>query len=152
MDIVLTGIDVCGALISDGTQSTLLRPSKWLAPDCREDDAAHLFNATQPPDMHANYTNQAIPADPLSALGSHFLEPTLPHCLHPSFKYYPKARQTAACPYDSGLVARVTNLRHFARKPTSGMSEQCHPTALDSRALIQSRFRACNNNRYHPED
>lgn len=47
--------DLCGALISDGTQSTLLRPSKWLAPDCHEDDAAQLFQAAQSPDMHANY-------------------------------------------------------------------------------------------------
>lgn len=48
-------IDLCGALISDGTQSTLLRPSKWLAPDCHEDDAAQLFQAAHSPDMHANY-------------------------------------------------------------------------------------------------
>ncbi|KAJ6104799.1 hypothetical protein N7523_011119 [Penicillium sp. IBT 18751x] len=48
-------MDVCGALISDGTQSTLLRPSKWLAPDCHEDDAAQLFEAAQSPDMQANY-------------------------------------------------------------------------------------------------
>lgn len=47
--------DLCGALISDGTQSTLLRPSKWLAPGCHEDDAAQLFQAAQSPDMHANY-------------------------------------------------------------------------------------------------
>ncbi|OOQ83938.1 putative C6 transcription factor [Penicillium brasilianum] len=48
-------MDLCGALISDGTQSTLLRPSKWLAPDCPEEDAAQLFQAAQSPDMHANY-------------------------------------------------------------------------------------------------
>ncbi|KAJ5327622.1 hypothetical protein MYU51_009391 [Penicillium brevicompactum] len=48
-------MDLCGALISDGTQSTLLRPSKWLAPGCREEDAAQLFQAAQSPDMHANY-------------------------------------------------------------------------------------------------
>ncbi|KAJ5287920.1 hypothetical protein N7478_003606 [Penicillium angulare] len=48
-------MDLCGALISDGTQSTLLRPSKWLGPDCHEDDAARLFQAAQSPDMHANY-------------------------------------------------------------------------------------------------
>ncbi|KAF3024701.1 hypothetical protein E8E15_010169 [Penicillium rubens] len=48
-------MDLCGALISDGTQSTLLRPSKWLAPGCHEDDAAQLFKAAQSPDMHANY-------------------------------------------------------------------------------------------------
>lgn len=55
MNVLLMGIDVCGALISDGTQSTLLRPSKWLAPDCHEDDVASLFQAFQSPDMHANY-------------------------------------------------------------------------------------------------
>ncbi|KAJ5440442.1 Protein of unknown function DUF3468 [Penicillium cf. griseofulvum] len=48
-------MDLCGALISDGTQSTLLRPSKWLAPGYHEDDAAQLFEAAQSPDMHANY-------------------------------------------------------------------------------------------------
>ncbi|KAJ5503734.1 hypothetical protein N7463_006608 [Penicillium fimorum] len=48
-------MDLCGALISDGTQSTLLRPSKWLAPGCHEDDAARLFESAQSPDMHANY-------------------------------------------------------------------------------------------------
>ncbi|KAJ5727448.1 hypothetical protein N7493_005268 [Penicillium malachiteum] len=48
-------MDVCGALISDGTKSTLLRPSKWLAPDCHEDDVPRLFQAAQSPDMHANY-------------------------------------------------------------------------------------------------
>ncbi|KAJ6043293.1 uncharacterized protein N7446_001489 [Penicillium canescens] len=48
-------MDVCGALISDGTQSTLLRPSKWLAPGCHIDDAAQLFQAAKSPDMHANY-------------------------------------------------------------------------------------------------
>ncbi|KAJ6095436.1 hypothetical protein N7486_006182 [Penicillium sp. IBT 16267x] len=48
-------MDVCGALISDGTESTLLRPSKWLTPDCNEEDAARLFRAAQSPDMHANY-------------------------------------------------------------------------------------------------
>lgn len=48
-------VDLCGALISDGTQSTLLRPQKWLASDCHEDDAPGLFQAVQSPDMHANY-------------------------------------------------------------------------------------------------
>lgn len=48
-------LDLCGALISDGTQSTLLRPAKWLAPDCHEDDAARLFQEAKSPDMHANY-------------------------------------------------------------------------------------------------
>ncbi|KAJ5683564.1 hypothetical protein N7462_006729 [Penicillium macrosclerotiorum] len=48
-------MDLCGALISDGTQSTLLRPRKWLAPNCHEDDAAQLFQAARSPDMHANY-------------------------------------------------------------------------------------------------
>ena len=52
---MLTLVDLCGALISDGTESTLLRPSKWLAPGCQEDDASRLFQASQSPDMHANY-------------------------------------------------------------------------------------------------
>lgn len=55
LELFLTDIDVCGALISDGTESTLLRPSKWLAPHCNDEDAARLFQAAQSPDMHANY-------------------------------------------------------------------------------------------------
>ncbi|KAJ5682125.1 uncharacterized protein N7477_002065 [Penicillium maclennaniae] len=39
----------------DKQVSTLLRPSKWLAPDCHEDDAAQRFKAAQSPDMQANY-------------------------------------------------------------------------------------------------
>lgn len=52
---MLISIDVCCALISDGTQSTLLRPSKWLAPGCHNEEASQLFQAAQSPDMHANH-------------------------------------------------------------------------------------------------
>lgn len=47
--------DLCGALISDGTQTTLLHPSKWLPSGFNEDDAYRLFNDARSPDMHANY-------------------------------------------------------------------------------------------------
>ncbi|KAF7595597.1 hypothetical protein BBP40_005343 [Aspergillus hancockii] len=48
-------MDLCGALISDGTQTTLLHPSKWLPPGCQEEDAYQLFQNVKSPDMHANY-------------------------------------------------------------------------------------------------
>ncbi|KAE8386203.1 fungal-specific transcription factor domain-containing protein [Aspergillus alliaceus] len=48
-------MDLCGALISDGTQTTLLHPSKWLPPGCQEEDAYRLFQDVKSPDMHANY-------------------------------------------------------------------------------------------------
>ncbi|OJJ29740.1 hypothetical protein ASPWEDRAFT_296046 [Aspergillus wentii DTO 134E9] len=48
-------MDLCGALISDGTQSTLLKPSKWLGPGWEDDQAARLFHDARSPDMHANY-------------------------------------------------------------------------------------------------
>lgn len=54
-DELLIRLDVCGALISDGIESTLLKPIKWLAPGCHEEDAAQLFQAAKSPDMHANY-------------------------------------------------------------------------------------------------
>ncbi|RHZ62354.1 hypothetical protein CDV55_106372 [Aspergillus turcosus] len=48
-------MDLCGALISDGIQTTLLPPSKWI-PQCYcEEDAHGLFQASMSPDMHANY-------------------------------------------------------------------------------------------------
>ena len=46
---------MCGALISDGTQTTLLHPSKWLPGGCKEADAYRLFQSVKSPDMHANY-------------------------------------------------------------------------------------------------
>lgn len=55
MLICLTRADLCGALISDGTQSTLLKPSKWLGPGYDDHDAARLFQNNRSPDMHANY-------------------------------------------------------------------------------------------------
>lgn len=51
----LTTTDLCGALISDGTQSTLLKPSKWLAPGWHDHEASRLFQEHRSPDMHANY-------------------------------------------------------------------------------------------------
>ncbi|TLD03217.1 uncharacterized protein PgNI_12424 [Pyricularia grisea] len=50
-------MDLCGALISDGTQSTLVPLSRW-APSVAIDnaqDVAGLFCASKDPDMHANY-------------------------------------------------------------------------------------------------
>ncbi|KAI3090919.1 transcriptional regulator family: Fungal Specific TF [Aspergillus niger] len=48
-------MDLCGALISDGTQTTLLHPSKWLPEGYRTEDAHQLFQSVKSPDMHANY-------------------------------------------------------------------------------------------------
>ncbi|GES59329.1 C6 transcription factor [Aspergillus terreus] len=48
-------MDLCGALISDGTQTTLLHPSKWIPPGYQEADAHTLFRDVKSPDMHANY-------------------------------------------------------------------------------------------------
>lgn len=48
-------IDLCGALISDGTRTTVLHPSKWLPLGCQEEDAYRLFKEARTPDMHANY-------------------------------------------------------------------------------------------------
>ncbi|KAF2261210.1 hypothetical protein CC78DRAFT_608648 [Lojkania enalia] len=48
-------MDVCGALISDGTEGTLLKPSKWLPENETEDVAESLFRSTSSPDMYANF-------------------------------------------------------------------------------------------------
>ncbi|KAH8899978.1 hypothetical protein GQ53DRAFT_633710 [Thozetella sp. PMI_491] len=48
-------MDLCGALISDGTQSTLVPPPEWLPPGTKQEDARIVFRETQRPDMHANY-------------------------------------------------------------------------------------------------
>ncbi|KAL4775154.1 hypothetical protein BDW60DRAFT_226145 [Aspergillus nidulans var. acristatus] len=48
-------MDLCGALISDGTRTTVLHPSKWLPVGCQEEDAYRLFKEAGTPDMHANY-------------------------------------------------------------------------------------------------
>ncbi|TEA15297.1 Transcription activator AMTR1 [Colletotrichum sidae] len=48
-------MDLCGALISDGTENTLLAPSKWLPTGASHDDARRLFRESGSPDMHANY-------------------------------------------------------------------------------------------------
>jgi len=51
--------DLCGALISDGTESTLLPPSQWLAHTPSSDTVSAsrtLFSGSPHPDMHANYS------------------------------------------------------------------------------------------------
>ncbi|KAL5332977.1 fungal-specific transcription factor domain-containing protein [Aspergillus crustosus] len=48
-------MDLCGALISDSTTTTVLHPSKWLPIGCQEEDAYRLFKEVRTPDMHANY-------------------------------------------------------------------------------------------------
>ncbi|KAI5462353.1 fungal-specific transcription factor domain-containing protein [Mariannaea sp. PMI_226] len=45
-------MDLCGALISDGTQGTLVPLDKWFPPGCTAD----LFQKQRSPDMHANYS------------------------------------------------------------------------------------------------
>ncbi|KAF2465387.1 uncharacterized protein BDR25DRAFT_346247 [Lindgomyces ingoldianus] len=47
-------MDVCGALISDGTESTLVRPSNWLPPNTPDNLVGPLFRNTASPDMYAN--------------------------------------------------------------------------------------------------
>lgn len=51
-------MEVCGAIISNGTQSTVLPLRKWLPDDADEDAAADLFyqSGGQNPDMHANWS------------------------------------------------------------------------------------------------
>lgn len=53
--ILLTAIDVCGALISDGTENTLLQPLSWLPTGATDDDAEALFCSSATPDMYANF-------------------------------------------------------------------------------------------------
>lgn len=48
-------MDVCGALISDGAESTLLKPAKWLPPGTSEELAESMFRSASSPDMYANY-------------------------------------------------------------------------------------------------
>ncbi|GKT84312.1 C6 transcription factor [Colletotrichum tofieldiae] len=47
--------DLCGALISDGTESTLLTPSKWLPSGASHKESYELFHQSRTPDMYANY-------------------------------------------------------------------------------------------------
>ena len=49
-------IDLCGALMSDGTQGPLIEPWRWLAPGVHEAEASRLFAQFRSPDMHANYS------------------------------------------------------------------------------------------------
>jgi hypothetical protein len=51
----LTDLDVCGALISDGTEGTLLKPAQWLPLDTPGQEAEALFRNYSSPDMYANY-------------------------------------------------------------------------------------------------
>lgn len=46
---------MCAALISDGTQSTLLHPAKWLPAGTEAHETRAIFWGSQNPDMHANY-------------------------------------------------------------------------------------------------
>lgn len=46
---------MCGALISDGTESTLLKPSEWLPHGVTDEDAEALFRSSPVPDMYANH-------------------------------------------------------------------------------------------------
>jgi len=48
-------MDLCGALISDGLQATLVALERWLPNDTRLDEAAEAFRSCSSPDMHANY-------------------------------------------------------------------------------------------------
>ncbi|KAH8127120.1 hypothetical protein LI328DRAFT_164174 [Trichoderma asperelloides] len=48
-------MDLCGALISDGTQSTIIPPAVWLPPGTDNLNARQLFSSVKSPDMHANY-------------------------------------------------------------------------------------------------
>ncbi|OIW31511.1 hypothetical protein CONLIGDRAFT_652571 [Coniochaeta ligniaria NRRL 30616] len=48
-------MDLCSALISDGMQGTLFRPSKWLPPNVPYAESRSLFSASRNPDMHANH-------------------------------------------------------------------------------------------------
>jgi len=49
-------LDLCGALISDGTQGTLVPLDKWLPPGSDPNSAADIFRDHRSPDMHANYS------------------------------------------------------------------------------------------------
>ncbi|KAH7368814.1 C6 zinc finger protein [Plectosphaerella cucumerina] len=48
-------MDLCGALISEGTENTLLQPAKWLPQGTPHHAARDLFRQAASPDMHANY-------------------------------------------------------------------------------------------------
>ncbi|KAH7034575.1 uncharacterized protein B0I36DRAFT_82188 [Microdochium trichocladiopsis] len=48
--------DLCGALISDGLESTLVPPSKWLPPGSDMREARQLYLSCNHPDMYANYS------------------------------------------------------------------------------------------------
>ncbi|KAJ9224960.1 transcriptional regulator family: Fungal Specific TF [Paecilomyces variotii] len=50
-----TRMDLCGALISDGTESTLLHLEKWLPPGTHENRVRKLFCDAGSDDMYANY-------------------------------------------------------------------------------------------------
>ena len=52
---VLSLLDLCGALISDGTQAPLVPMDKWLLPTMEHAASSELFRQNRSPDMHANY-------------------------------------------------------------------------------------------------
>lgn len=47
--------DLCGALISDGTEATLLDLSNWVPNQTPQSEVANTFARSAVPDMHANY-------------------------------------------------------------------------------------------------
>jgi hypothetical protein len=48
-------MDVCGALISDRTECTLLKPSQWLSPGVSDAVAESIFRSSSSSDMYANF-------------------------------------------------------------------------------------------------
>ncbi|KAI9159106.1 C6 zinc finger domain-containing [Paramyrothecium foliicola] len=48
-------MDLCGALISEGTQRTMVPLEEWLPPNAQLENANEVFLAHISPDMHANY-------------------------------------------------------------------------------------------------
>lgn len=49
-------MDLCGALISDGTEDTLVPIDRWLPPATEPQDAGDIFRNSGSPDMYANYS------------------------------------------------------------------------------------------------
>jgi hypothetical protein len=48
-------MDLCGAIISDGKESTVLPLDQWVPPGTSEGQVGEMFRLIQVPDMHANY-------------------------------------------------------------------------------------------------
>ncbi|KLU82200.1 hypothetical protein MAPG_01276 [Magnaporthiopsis poae ATCC 64411] len=49
-------MDLCGALISGGTEDTLVPLDRWLPPDAGLQEAGDIFRNSGSPDMYANYS------------------------------------------------------------------------------------------------